>query len=153
VLLDIMMRRSNGIDVAVQLRQLASAARHAFAAALQAEAEECVAAAAAAAVGQAASSTCDVTDVSTTGLGTGGLASDSAGAVSKLDARRFKLPPIVAMTGNTSLANIETYKQAGFRHVLPKPFDVTGLQATLEACCSRPRTDASPTGDAVVNNP
>jgi hypothetical protein len=40
---------------------------------------------------------------------------------------------MVAMTGNTSLQNIETYKNAGFCGVLAKPFDVVALQATLEA--------------------
>jgi CheY-like chemotaxis protein len=44
------------------------------------------------------------------------------------------MPPLVAMTANTSLANIETYKRAGFRRVLPKPFDVKAMVSVIEAC-------------------
>jgi CheY-like chemotaxis protein len=88
ILLDIMMRRSNGVDVAVELRRVFSSAA---------------------------------------------VSSSGAAAVARHRDRR-QLPPIVAMTGNTSLANIETYKRAGFCHVLPKPFDIAALQSTLEVC-------------------
>jgi CheY-like chemotaxis protein len=47
---------------------------------------------------------------------------------------RCTMPPLVAMTANTSLANIETYKRAGFRRVLPKPFDVKAMVSVIEAC-------------------
>jgi CheY-like chemotaxis protein len=93
VLLDIMMRRSNGVDVAVDVRRLFNDADLAMRV---------------------------------------WSATQSATVVETL-APRFQMPPLVAMTGNTSLANIQTYKQAGFRHVLPKPFDVTGMQGTLDA--------------------
>jgi CheY-like chemotaxis protein len=87
ILMDIMMRRTNGVDVAVELRQMfRDAASAASAAAPAARPEWC------------------------------------------------RLPPIVAMTGNTSLQNIETYKRAGFCHVLPKPFDVGGVQSALSVC-------------------
>ena len=41
------------------------------------------------------------------------------------------LPPVVAMTGNTSLQDLATYKHVGFVHVLGKPFDMDGLKSTL----------------------
>ncbi len=44
------------------------------------------------------------------------------------------LPPVVAMTGNTSLSDLETYKAVGFVHVLGKPFDNDGLKAALRVC-------------------
>ena len=70
ILLDIMMRRSNGVDVLVELRR------------------------------------------------------QFAGSATPL-------PPVVAMTGNTSLQDLATYKQVGFVHVLGKPFDLDGLKSTL----------------------
>ena len=44
------------------------------------------------------------------------------------------LPPVVAMTGNTSLTDMMTYKAAGFVHLLGKPFDNDALVAALKAC-------------------
>lgn len=44
------------------------------------------------------------------------------------------LPPIIAMTANTSLADITSYKRAGFANVLGKPFEVATLKAKLLAC-------------------
>ena len=44
------------------------------------------------------------------------------------------LPPVVAMTGNTSLKDMMTYKAAGFVHLLGKPFDAEALKTALKAC-------------------
>jgi CheY-like chemotaxis protein len=41
------------------------------------------------------------------------------------------LPPVVAMTGNTSLQDMMMYKDAGFVHLLGKPFDNEGLKTAL----------------------
>ncbi len=70
ILLDIMMRRSNGVDVLVDLKK-------------------------------------------------------------RFEGSSTELPPVVAMTGNTSLQDLATYKQVGFVHVLGKPFDMDGLKSTL----------------------
>jgi CheY-like chemotaxis protein len=109
ILLDIMMRRTNGVDVAVDLRRSFRAAAAA-------------------------------------------LPSRDAGTARP---PRFCLPPIVAMTGNTSLQNIDTYRRAGFCHVLPKPFDVGGVLSTLVTCTlagadgmEMPTPQSSPAKDA-----
>ena len=44
------------------------------------------------------------------------------------------LPPVVAMTGNTSLSDMLLYQSAGFAHLLGKPFDADGLCAALRVC-------------------
>lgn len=41
------------------------------------------------------------------------------------------LPPVLAMTANTSLADITNYKRAGFTNVLGKPFDMATLRSKL----------------------
>jgi CheY-like chemotaxis protein len=41
------------------------------------------------------------------------------------------LPPFIAMTANTSLADITNYKRAGFVNVLGKPFDLSALRTKL----------------------
>jgi CheY-like chemotaxis protein len=43
-------------------------------------------------------------------------------------------PPFIAMTANTSLADITNYKRAGFVNVLGKPFDLSALRTKLLAC-------------------
>lgn len=43
------------------------------------------------------------------------------------------LPPILAMTANTSLSDITSYRNAGFANVLGKPFDVGTMRAKLLA--------------------
>jgi CheY-like chemotaxis protein len=50
------------------------------------------------------------------------------------DATGSALPPVVAMTGNTSLNDMVTYKAAGFVHLLGKPFDNDALKAALKLC-------------------
>jgi CheY-like chemotaxis protein len=91
VLLDIVMQRSYGVDVATDLmKRFVGASRRRPA----------------------------ITD------GPSGGASDP----------RRLLPPVVAMTGNSSLEDCETYRRAGFSHVLSKPFDIVGLRATIDAC-------------------
>jgi CheY-like chemotaxis protein len=99
--MDIMMHRSNGVDVAVELhrrfKQAVGASRRA-----------------------------SITLTETLG--------DARAATIRTNLDRQRMPPLVAMTGNTSLANVETYKNVGFRHVLPKPFDIAAMLSTLEAC-------------------
>jgi CheY-like chemotaxis protein len=111
ILLDIMMQRSNGVDVAVELRRLFRMA------------------------GGTSGGVCGATptdaDVAVHSLAAP-VTGDCASSDHSWERQRHRLPPIVAMTGNTSLQNIETYKLAGFRHVLPKPFDVSGLLSTLQ---------------------
>lgn len=41
------------------------------------------------------------------------------------------LPPLVAMTANTSAREAQIYKSAGFIHLLAKPFDNAKLRAAL----------------------
>ena len=54
------------------------------------------------------------------------------------------LPPVVAMTGNTSLSDMLLYQSAGFVHLLGKPFDADGLSTALRACAkARPAPTAS----------
>jgi CheY-like chemotaxis protein len=120
ILLDIMMRRSNGVDVAVELRRVFRDA------AVDADGAS-AAAASAMLVAQSTSTAMTPTVAQAPRTDRASFSSASSG-------ERYRLPPIVAMTGNTSLQNIETYKRAGFWHVLPKPFDVSGVQSTLVAC-------------------
>ncbi len=130
ILMDIMMRRTNGVDVAVELRQMFRDAASAVIAA-----SEGVNAPASSVLTSV--SLCD----SREDCDTSGSSADSgcsptsthkpSGSCAAAHLERCRLPPIVAMTGNTSLQNIETYKRAGFCHVLPKPFDVGGVQSAL----------------------
>jgi CheY-like chemotaxis protein len=41
------------------------------------------------------------------------------------------LPPVVAMTGNTSLQDMLMYQEAGFAHLLGKPFDNNALKTAI----------------------
>ena len=60
------------------------------------------------------------------------------------------LPPVVAMTGNTSLQDMLTYQQAGFVHLLGKPFDGAALEHALSVCSSRRvRSTSGPTSVGV----
>jgi CheY-like chemotaxis protein len=173
ILLDIMMRRSNGVDVAVELRRR-------FGEVESAESSERGGSRSASSGGDggggATTSRSDggmprsaSTAASAPGVGsdaarprsskvrprpeppadldftTSSDATCSTGSAAPATARksvvghrrrgeRSMLPPIVAMTGNTSLQDVETYRRAGFRHVLPKPFDIASLQALLVQC-------------------
>jgi CheY-like chemotaxis protein len=50
-------------------------------------------------------------------------------------------PPFIAMTANTSLADITNYKRAGFVNVLGKPFDLSALRTKLATY--KPDVDSS----------
>jgi CheY-like chemotaxis protein len=55
----------------------------------------------------------------------------SAEAFSPAVPSQCRLPPFIAMTANTSLADITNYKRAGFVNVLGKPFDLSALRTKL----------------------
>ena len=117
ILLDIMMRRTNGVDVLVDLRQ-----RFPDEAEVRRVADEAGAGAA-------------------SGGSSDGVSGSHGGAALR------PLPPVVAMTGNTSLSDMVTYESAGFVHLLGKPFDNDGLRVALKACVRSSRT-RSRAGDA-----
>ena len=57
---------------------------------------------------------------------------------------------IVAMTGHTSVRDVQRFMNAGFDVVLPKPFDINGMRRALtEAVARRARTNAATLGLAM----
>ena len=105
ILMDIMMRRSNGVDVVVELMK--------------------------------AYTSCSSGPASMKGAP--GSFSDEPDRDHRHSdwsdgpAARTVLPPILAMTANTSLSDLAMYRQVGFSSVLPKPFDAAALRAKLTA--------------------
>jgi CheY-like chemotaxis protein len=94
VLMDIMMVRSNGVDVVIDMRN-----------------------------------SYDNTPVPTPSPSR--TRAGSADGFSLAPLSPYRLPPFIAMTANTSLADITNYKRAGFVNVLGKPFDLSALRSKL----------------------